>query len=110
GTGVGSLCSYGAHRGLLSFPTRRSSDLHSPPVPGERSKWSQSPSRTPSRSAMESGRIASRAGLPVTRSRRQMLAEAENAVTSPPDRKSTRLNSSHVKISYAVFCVKKKKD
>src|SRR5690606_40580385 len=26
----------------------------------------------------------------------------------PPDRKSTRLNSSHVKISYAVFCLKKK--
>src|SRR5437868_1280068 len=27
----------------------------------------------------------------------------------PPDRKSTRLNSSHVSISYAVFCLKKKK-
>src|SRR5436309_3605622 len=27
----------------------------------------------------------------------------------PRDRKSTRLNSSHVKISYAVFCLKKKK-
>src|SRR5690606_40277771 len=26
------------------------------------------------------------------------------------DRKSTRLNSSHVKISYAVFCLKKKTD
>src|SRR5436309_7161316 len=35
------------------------------------------------------------------------------APSSPParprDRKSTRLNSSHVKISYAVFCLKKKK-
>src|SRR5690606_24675941 len=28
--------------------------------------------------------------------------------TDPDDRKSTRLNSSHVKISYAVFCLKKK--
>src|SRR5690606_40349908 len=28
---------------------------------------------------------------------------------SRADRKSTRLNSSHVKISYAVFCLKKKK-
>src|SRR5436305_5235821 len=28
---------------------------------------------------------------------------------SAPDRKSTRLNSSHVRISYAVFCLKKKK-
>src|SRR5699024_11551801 len=27
-----------------------------------------------------------------------------------PDRKSTRLNSSHVSISYAVFCLKKKKN
>src|SRR3954468_25112218 len=29
--------------------------------------------------------------------------------TSRSDRKSTRLNSSHVEISYAVFCLKKKK-
>src|SRR5258708_30641767 len=28
----------------------------------------------------------------------------------PPDRKSTRLNSSHQIISYAVFCLKKKKE
>src|SRR5438477_9048830 len=27
-----------------------------------------------------------------------------------PDRKSTRLNSSHMSISYAVFCLKKKKN
>src|SRR5436305_3461688 len=32
-------------------------------------------------------------------------------MSEPPgrDRKSTRLNSSHVRISYAVFCLKKKK-
>src|SRR3989442_9976624 len=30
-------------------------------------------------------------------------------VTAAGDRKSTRLNSSHVRISYAVFCLKKKK-
>src|SRR2546430_11022655 len=29
---------------------------------------------------------------------------------SPSDRKSTRLNSSHSQISYAVFCLKKKKE
>src|SRR6266496_5671976 len=29
--------------------------------------------------------------------------------STTPDRKSTRLNSSHVEISYAVFCLKKKK-
>src|SRR3712207_7987022 len=30
-------------------------------------------------------------------------------VEKTPDRKSTRLNSSHANISYAVFCLKKKK-
>src|SRR3712207_7785986 len=30
-------------------------------------------------------------------------------VRGPEDRKSTRLNSSHANISYAVFCLKKKK-
>src|SRR3712207_8338808 len=34
---------------------------------------------------------------------------APPASPSPPDRKSTRLNSSHANISYAVFCLKKKK-
>src|SRR5690554_7734421 len=32
-----------------------------------------------------------------------------NYVNNILDRKSTRLNSSHVRISYAVFCLKKKK-
>src|SRR5439155_6225897 len=40
-----------------------------------------------------------RAGLPAPPIRRHRC----------PDRKSTRLNSSHVAISYAVFCLKKKK-
>src|SRR3712207_8226170 len=31
------------------------------------------------------------------------------AAMGPQDRKSTRLNSSHANISYAVFCLKKKK-
>src|SRR3712207_7304697 len=35
-------------------------------------------------------------------------AEAEQLVDRP-DRKSTRLNSSHANISYAVFCLKKKR-
>src|SRR5690349_23610800 len=36
-------------------------------------------------------------------------AAASTAARSRKDRKSTRLNSSHVEISYAVFCLKKKK-
>src|SRR3712207_8448680 len=36
-------------------------------------------------------------------------ADRANAVAFGLDRKSTRLNSSHANISYAVFCLKKKK-
>jgi len=35
---------------------------------------------------------------------------AHQAVLTITDRKSTRLNSSHITISYAVFCLKKKKN
>src|SRR3989454_4998794 len=37
------------------------------------------------------------------------IAEAEEMLRIIQDRKSTRLNSSHLVISYAVFCLKKKK-
>src|SRR5690349_23060463 len=37
------------------------------------------------------------------------LVDIEGSVLLVSDRKSTRLNSSHVEISYAVFCLKKKK-
>src|SRR5205085_6250424 len=36
------------------------------------------------------------------------IAPKDNAVLLEADRKSTRLNSSHSQISYAVFCLKKK--
>src|SRR5690625_6393109 len=36
------------------------------------------------------------------------IARTRVPVTKDQDRKSTRLNSSHVAISYAVFCLKKK--
>src|SRR3712207_8959958 len=38
------------------------------------------------------------------------LSAGEWELAGPPDRKSTRLNSSHANISYAVFCLKKKKN
>src|SRR5258708_26967857 len=37
------------------------------------------------------------------------LTRSSSAMNSSVDRKSTRLNSSHQIISYAVFCLKKKK-
>src|SRR5690349_24030994 len=38
-----------------------------------------------------------------------LVITMENLSSVKKDRKSTRLNSSHVEISYAVFCLKKKK-
>src|SRR2546430_14478237 len=37
-------------------------------------------------------------------------AQADPPIRGRQDRKSTRLNSSHSQISYAVFCLKKKKE
>src|SRR5437588_7476872 len=39
-----------------------------------------------------------------------LRSRIEDAISSELDRKSTRLNSSHTVISYAVFCLKKKND
>src|SRR5690625_6845545 len=46
------------------------------------------------------------------RARKEKVAQAiaSHQPGSDLDRKSTRLNSSHVAISYAVFCLKKKND
>src|SRR5438477_7975708 len=46
--------------------------------------------------------------MEVARVARQNVARA-TSMTVAIDRKSTRLNSSHMSISYAVFCLKKKK-
>src|SRR5690349_23900253 len=88
---------YGAHRDLHSFPTRRSSDL-ARVLP---THWLSPRERRYDRHAggtePDSRRVQHRRGQ----------AGADRG--SVEDRKSTRLNSSHVEISYAVFCLKKKK-
>src|SRR3712207_8477201 len=43
-------------------------------------------------------------------SRTVTCRQPDNVVDNNLDRKSTRLNSSHANISYAVFCLKKKKN
>src|SRR5690349_23491934 len=48
-------------------------------------------------------------GVDVTVARRTPLQAGVLGPRHRGDRKSTRLNSSHVEISYAVFCLKKKK-
>src|SRR5699024_11463480 len=79
----------GHHRYLHSFPTRRSSDLwlliQIPIIVIRIFKF-----------------------LPVMKTIISMLCRL-HLKPMILDRKSTRLNSSHVSISYAVFCLKKKK-
>src|SRR5699024_12359859 len=85
-----------AHPDLHSFPTRRSSDL---PLQLAEPLRRQHP-----------GELHQEPGL-----RHHGRPPLHQLQLSPgfrlacPDRKSTRLNSSHVSISYAVFCLKKKK-
>src|SRR6266540_6609589 len=45
---------------------------------------------------------------PPSRSRARRACASASTGLPVPDRKSTRLNSSHITISYAVFCLKKK--
>src|SRR5258707_7343635 len=45
-----------------------------------------------------------------TREQNEAVSQAIKSDTIDRDRKSTRLNSSHANISYAVFCLKKKKN
>src|SRR5690606_40601560 len=63
-------------------------------------RWATAAGTSPRRHAI---RPSARSAQP--RSRR-----VPHAWWTSLDRKSTRLNSSHVKISYAVFCLKKKKE
>src|SRR5438270_3386392 len=81
----------GPHRVLLSFPTRRSSDL--------------------ALSAVQDayGWDPREAEILVGTSAGSVLAGLLGCQVSVEDRKSTRLNSSHSQISYAVFCLIKKK-
>src|SRR2546426_12375729 len=50
-----------------------------------------------------------RAGMPGSGSRPFDSRNTRHDASAVRDRKSTRLNSSHLVISYAVFCLKKKK-
>src|SRR5688572_32758349 len=53
--------------------------------------------------------VAERDRRTVDHDRRQLVERVHGGGAYPQDRKSTRLNSSHSQISYAVFCLKKKK-
>src|SRR2546430_12819323 len=58
--------------------------------------------------AVEPRRLSETTEGPVGRRRRTDRPRLDRRRAERPDRKSTRLNSSHSQISYAVFCLKKK--
>src|SRR2546421_7415073 len=60
-------------------------------------------------SPVATGRKSRRAAARVRESRFQPVRASVPCTAAAVDRKSTRLNSSHDQISYAVFCLKKKK-
>src|SRR5690606_39350588 len=63
----------------------------------------------PAASLSHGGKRKLEVALAVVGRPKVLLLDEPTAGMSAEDRKSTRLNSSHVKISYAVFCLKKKK-
>src|SRR5690242_21325835 len=92
------------HRHLHSFPTRRSSDL------------SPKSMCVPLVALAILATVGGFVGISTAFTGGKEVGGRMNIVTwlNPviwnPDRKSTRLNSSHMSISYAVFCLKKKKN
>src|SRR5204862_6856907 len=95
-------------RALHSFPTRRSSDLkrkrdhaHAPlPVVSPQKLW-HSTVVMPQEGHMAESK------LDLLQGTLDLMVLRTLAALGSLDRKSTRLNSSHVEISYAVFCLKK---
>src|SRR2546426_7587564 len=57
-----------------------------------------------------SGRASRASGPRDDRDRSSVTSPLSRRMPASTDRKSTRLNSSHLVISYAVFCLKKKKE
>src|SRR5437763_12455322 len=85
--------------------------LRSALLPGRRSRCTLFPYTTLFRSvraAVTHEAVGARAALRVLHVAQDVVALALLAVVLGEDRKSTRLNSSHRCISYAVFCLKKK--
>src|SRR5690606_41298663 len=97
------------HRFLPPFPTRRSSDLG--PVssrPGRAGGLGPQQGRDAWQKCSVSKDCEGRRLGPLSMPECGLLDPASGQNLFNRDRKSTRLNSSHVKSSYAVFCLKKK--
>src|SRR5256885_8838428 len=84
--------------------TRRLAQALGAPLRAPRRTRAASPVKTAARKRASVSASRARAGRAVRRKRTALRSSGSKA-----DRKSTRLNSSHLVISYAVFCLKKKK-
>src|SRR5699024_12455051 len=95
---------------LLSFPTRRSSDLSTAlrRVPAVHMPWAITLGKPKALAPTLETWIGLRSPETAAYSEIRPSSTDLTTVGSRRDRKSTRLNSSHVSISYAVFCLKKK--
>src|SRR5690606_41725366 len=95
---------------LHSFPTRRSSDLFDSEAPQGVTfeVVSNDTGFSPLIAHIKNGgRPCKQVKVASAPADTQKLVHSLTSKPKEKDRKSTRLNSSHVKISYAVFCLKK---
>src|SRR5688572_31351362 len=99
------MCSYPDLRLARSFPTRRSSDLTFRRSLSCHDRTTCCRSLVPAAHSQVFSRRAGQGLLDFTDILIEYAADYQKTRT---DRKSTRLNSSHSQISYAVFCLKKK--
>src|SRR5206468_12813262 len=110
---LSSLFSFNSHLhnpDLHSFPTRRSSDLRLIAI-GPKTNVSPTTVHIQLCKRIVSPLLRFRGNKHSDVSVNQSAPTPTHPPCSPPlDRKSTRLNSSHDQISYAVFCLKKKKN
>src|SRR5699024_12251923 len=101
-----ALYSAPIHQSLLSFPTRRSSDLD---------QAADRAHRFGQKNVVQVIRLITEGTIEekiydLQQKKRELIDKdvQPGETMLSRDRKSTRLNSSHVSISYAVFCLKKK--
>src|SRR5690606_41672649 len=90
---------------IRSFPTRRSSDLGGGPLPRVEGHGPRAPRASAGGARQD---VPLQPEPPRGGDAAPRAPAGHHPALHALDRKSTRLNSSHVKISYAVFCLKKK--
>src|SRR5206468_11892926 len=101
---------FGDHRHLTSFPTRRSSDLPFELSGGMRQRVMIAIAIANNPALLIADEPTTALDVTIQAQILELLKRlVDERNVGLIDRKSTRLNSSHDQISYAVFCLKKKK-